>query len=116
MIDAGVLPHLFAEGRYGSRLETIMDLPKGKTVWHFDQTDMARAKETIGTVACLEGNVPLSLLHAGTPEEMAAYARNLIDTAGEGGGYVLNMGAGGDDGKVENLRALIDTVMEYGVY
>jgi len=116
VIDAGVLPHLFAEGRYGSRLETIMDLPKGKTVWHFDQTDMARAKETIGTVACLEGNIPLSLFHAGTVEEIAAYTRKLIDTAGEGGGYIVNLGAGADKGKIENLRAVIDTVMEYGVY
>ena len=111
-----MLPHLFAEGRYGSRLETIMDLPKGKTVWHFDQTDMARAKETIGTVACLEGNIPLSLFHAGTVEEIAAYTRKLIDTAGEGGGYIVKMGAGEDKGKIENLRAVIDTVMEYGVY
>jgi hypothetical protein len=116
LINEGVVPQLFAEGRYGSRLELIMDLPKGKTVWHFDQTDMARAKETIGTIACIEGNVPLSLLHAGTVAEMTAYARKLIDTAGEGGGYILNMGAGGDRGKIENLRALIDTVMEYGVY
>jgi len=116
LIDEGIIPHLFAEGRYNTRLELIMDLPKGATIWHFDQTDMARAKETIGTVACLEGNVPLSLLHAGTPEEISAYARQLIDTAGEGGGYVLNMGAGGDDGKIENLRALVKTVMEYGVY
>lgn len=116
VIDEGVIPHLFAEGRYNTRLELIMDLPKGKTVWHFDQTDMARAKETIGTVACLEGNVPLSLMHAGAPKEMAAYARYLIDAAGEGGGYIVNMGAGADDGKIENLRTLIDTVMEYGVY
>jgi hypothetical protein len=116
LIDEGITPHLFAEGRYNSRLELIMDLPKGTTVWHFDQTDMARAKETIGTVACLEGNVPLSLMHAGTTEEMSAYVRTLIDTAGEGGGYVVNMGAGADDGKIENLRALIDTVVEYGVY
>ena len=36
-----------------------MDLPKGKTIWLFDQTDMARAKETIGQVACIQGNVPL---------------------------------------------------------
>ncbi|NLV71832.1 MAG: uroporphyrinogen decarboxylase [Actinobacteria bacterium] len=116
VIDEGVIPHLFAEGRYNTRLEEIMDLPKGRTVWHFDQTDMARAKETIGTVACLEGNIPLSLMHAGTPEQMVAYARGLIDVAGEGGGYIVNLGASADDGKEENLKALIETVMSYGVY
>ena len=52
-----------------------MDLPKGKTVWLFDQTDMVRAKETIGQVACIQGNVPLSLLHAGTIDQVVDYTR-----------------------------------------
>ena len=116
LIDEGLIPFLFAEGRYGSRLEAIMDLPKASTVWLFDQTDMARAKETIGKVACIEGNVPLSLIYAGTPEETAAYARNLIDVAGKGGGFVLDVGAVADDGKDENLKAMIKTAKEYGRY
>ncbi len=116
LIDEGIIPFLFAEGRYGSRLEVISDLPKGRTVWLFDQTDMARAKETIGRVACIEGNVPLSLLHAGTPEEVTAYTRRLIDTAGVGGGYILDIGAVADAGRDENLHAMIKTAKEYGVY
>ena len=116
LIDEGLVPLCFAEGRFGSRLEMIMDLPKGKTVWAFDQTDMARAKETIGTVACIQGNVPLSLIHAGTREEVAAYVRGLIDTAGQDGGYILDVGASPDDGLPENLETMIDTAKRYGVY
>ena len=116
LIDDGRIPLLFAEGRYGSRLETVMDLPKGTTVWLFDQTDMARAKETVGTVACIQGNVPLSLLHAGTPSDVSDYVRRLIDVAGAGGGFILDMGASGDSGRDENLRAMVKTTKEYGVY
>jgi hypothetical protein len=116
LIDEGMIPFCFAEGRYNARLEAIMDLPKGKTVWLFDQSDMARAKETIGTVACIEGNMPLSLLYAGTPEEVAAHTRKLIDVAGSGGGYILDIGAVADEGKDENLAAMIKTAKEYGVY
>ena len=116
LIDEGIVPFLFAEGRYGTRLETIMDLPKGKTVWLFDQTDMARAKETIGQVACIQGNVPLSLMHAGTVEQVVDYTKNLIDTAGRGGGYILDLGAVADDGKPENLHAMVKTAKEYGIY
>ena len=116
LIDEGMIPFCFAEGRYNTRLEAIMDLPKGKTVWLFDQSDMARAKETIGTVACLEGNMPLSLLYAGTPEEVAARTRELIDVAGDGGGYILDIGAVADEGDDENLAAMIKTAREYGVY
>lgn len=116
LIEEGCMPFLFAEGRYGSRLEAIMDLPKGKTIWLFDQTDMAKAKKTIGQVACIEGNVPLSLLHAGTADDTAAYVKNLIDVCGEGGGYILDVGAVADSGKEENLHAMVNTAREYGVY
>jgi uroporphyrinogen-III decarboxylase len=116
LIEEGAIPFLFAEGRYGSRLEAIMDLPKGKTIWLFDQTDMAKAKETIGQVACIQGNVPLSLMYAGTPKDTAAYVRNLIETAGAGGGYIVDIGAVCDSGKAENLRAMIATAKEYGRY
>ena len=116
LIEQGFIPYLFAEGKYGSRLETIMDLPRARTVWLFDQTDMVRAKQTIGRVACIQGNVPLSMIYAGTQEETVEYTRTLIDTAGEGGGFILDFGAIADGGRIENLRAMIDTVKRYGVY
>jgi len=60
--------------------------------------------------------VPLSLLYAGTPEETAEYCRRLIDTAGKGGGFVLDCGAVAENGKSENLHAMIQTAWEYGRY
>ena len=116
LIEQGFIPYLFAEGRYGSRLETIMDLPRARTAWLFDQTDMALAKQTIGQVACIQGNIPLSMIYAGTEEETVAYTRTLIDSAGEGGGFIVDLGAVADGGREENLRAMIDTVKRYGVY
>ena len=116
LVDEGYIPLLFAEGRFSSRLEIITEVPKGKTVWLFDQTDMARAKETVGRVACLQGNVPMSMIHAGTPAETAEYVRGLIDSAGQGGGLIVDFGAVAYSGKVENLDALVKTVKEYGSY
>jgi len=116
LIDEGLVTIPFAEGSYNSRLEIISDLPKGKTIWIFDRTDMARAKETIGKVACLQGNVPLSLMCAGTPDEVRAYCKNVIETAGEGGGYILSTGAGLQGAKAENLKAFIDAGRDFGVY
>ena len=116
LIDEGMVPILFAEGGYNQRLEDICDLPKGKTIWLFDATDMDRAKETIGKVACLQGNVPLDLLCTGTPDEVKAYCKNLIDTAGKDGGFILSPGAGIQRSKPENVKAMIDFSKEYGVY
>lgn len=116
LVDEGMIPLLFAEGHYESRLRTVMDLPKGGTIWLFDQTDMAQAKRTVGTVACVQGNVPLSLIHAGTADQVRDYTRRLIETAGDGGGYILDFGAAADGGKEQNLTTMLNTAREYGVY
>jgi hypothetical protein len=116
LIDEGVVPFIWAEGGYNSRLEVIQDLPKGKTVWLFDLTDMAKVKEVLGGVACIAGNMPMDLLTVGTPQKATDYAKELIDTCGEGGGYILANGAFFDEVKWENLSAIVETVKEYGVY
>ncbi|BCV21475.1 hypothetical protein hamaS1_15440 [Moorella sp. Hama-1] len=116
LIEEGLVPFLFAEGGYNSRLEIISDLPKGKTVWLFDDTDMVRAKEILGDIACISGNVPITLLTLGTPEEIKEYCKQLIKTAGKDGGFILGSGAVIDKIKPENLRALIESAREFGSY
>jgi hypothetical protein len=116
LIDEGVVPFIWAEGGYNSRLEVIRDLPKGKTVWLFDQTDMAKAKEALDGIACIAGNMPMDLLTVGTPQDARDYAKRLVDTCAKGGGYILANGAFFDEVRWENLKAIVDTVKEYGVY
>ncbi|OFV84271.1 MAG: hypothetical protein A2W26_12125 [Acidobacteria bacterium RBG_16_64_8] len=116
LIGQGLVPYLFAEGSYNSRLEIIRDLPGGRAVWHFDQTDMRRAKEALDGVACMQGSVPLSLLQLGSVDEVRAYCRKLIDDVKGEGGFILDIGAGADTGKEENFRAMIQAVKEYGIY
>lgn len=118
IVEEGAIPWMFVEGGYNQRLDIIADadLPAGKTMWMFDQTDMAAVKEAFGDWACFGGNVPAPLLHAGTPEKVADYIENLIDTVGQDGGYFLSPGAVVDHAKPENLHAFIETAHEYGVY
>jgi uroporphyrinogen-III decarboxylase len=116
MIEEGLVPYPFAEGRYGARLEVIKDLPKSSVLWSFEDIDMARAKKVLGGNACIAGNVPASVLHTGTPEDVKAYCRKLIETCAPGGGYMLTGAAGMNEGNPENLRAMMSAVKEYGVY
>ena len=116
LVEEGVVPLLFAEGKYDNRLDIIKDLARGKVVWHFDQTDMFRAKEILGDNACIAGNVPASLLCTGTPQAVKEYCRKLIEVCGEGGGFILTGGASVDKCDPANLHAMTDAVMEYGVY
>jgi uroporphyrinogen-III decarboxylase len=111
-IEEGLIPILFAEGGYNSRLEIIQELPRGGVIWHFDQTDIIRAKEILGDRACIMGNVPTSLLVAGTPDDVKAHCKKLIKTVGKNGGYLLAPGATADEAKMENLNALLEAAKE----
>jgi hypothetical protein len=116
LIEAGCVPNPAAEGGYNSRLSVIRDLPRGKTIWMFDATDMARAKAAMGDTACIMGNVPSTLLSLGSPKEVKEYCKKLIDVAGKDGGFVLSNGAFFDQAKPENLKAVVEAAREFGVY
>jgi hypothetical protein len=117
LINEGILVSLFAEGSFNTRLESVNEFPKGAVHWMFDRSDMARAKTILGNRCSISGNVPASLLVAGTPREVKEYCRNLIEVCGKGGGYLLACGtAGVDESKPENLRAMMEAAKEYGVY
>ena len=116
LIDEGCVPFSFAEGGYNSRLDVIQDLPRAKAIWSFDLTDMAKAKQILGGTACIGGNLPITLLSVGTPQDVKDYARKLINTAGKGGGYIMVNGAVIDEAKPENVKAMVDFTKEYGVY
>jgi len=117
LINEGLICVMFAEGSYDSRLETVRsDFPKGSVVWWFDQTDMAKAKKVLGDKFCILGNVPSSLIVTGDASAVKENCRKLIETCGKGGGYVLGAGCVADNPKLDNLRAMIAAVKEYGVY
>jgi hypothetical protein len=116
MIEEGLVPFPFAEGRYNHRLRQITDTPRSSVVWYFDQTDMAEAKKVLGDVSCIVGNVPASLVMTGSSTQVKEKCRLLIETCAPGGGYILAGGASIDRGNIENLRAMMEAAYEYGTY
>jgi len=116
MIEEGLVPFPFAEGRYNNRLTQITDTPKSSVVWYFDQTDMAQAKKFLGNVSCIVGNVPASIVMTGTAKQVKDNCRQLIEICAPGGGYILAGGASIDKGNIENLRAMMEAAYEYGTY
>ena len=116
LIDEGLVPFPFAEGRYGARLEVIKDLPKGSTLWLFEDIDMAKAKKVLGGHACISGNVPASVILTKTRDEVKEYCRKLIEICAPGGGYILSGAAGINEGNPENLRVMMEAAREFGIY
>ncbi|OGA19732.1 MAG: hypothetical protein A3H32_20250 [Betaproteobacteria bacterium RIFCSPLOWO2_02_FULL_63_19] len=114
LIDAGLVPMPLWEGDCTSRLETIADIPSGKAIYWIERTDLIRAKEVLGNVVCLRGNVPASMLTTGTPDEVDAFCRRLIETVGKGGGLILDCGIGiPDESKPANVRAMFESARKY---
>ncbi len=78
---------------------------------------LAEAKQLYGDRICLVGNFDCVVLAFGTVDEARAEARRCLDEGMEGGGYVM---ATADevpaDCKMDNLKAMVETVEEYGRY
>ncbi|HEY3277831.1 MAG TPA: uroporphyrinogen decarboxylase family protein [Syntrophorhabdaceae bacterium] len=116
LINDGLTPCPLWEGNCTSRLEAIKDIPAGKAMYAFEATDIFKAKEVLGDRICIRGNVPLSLLATGKPEDVTAYCKKLIDAVGKEGGYIMDASAGLDDAREENVAAMFKITKEYGIY
>ena len=116
LIERGATPYIFLEGNFTSRLEYLLEFPKGKFYIRLDTTDIFKAKEILGGHCCIEGNVPSSLLQMGSIEEVKDYCKKLIDVVGKGGGFILGPRSSTDEVKPENLKAMLEFTKEYGRY
>jgi uroporphyrinogen-III decarboxylase len=116
LINNGLTPCPLVEGEYTSRLEILADVPPGKVCYHFEQVDYVKAKEVLKGIACIRGGIPITLMVTGRPEEVRERAREMIKVVGNGGGFIMSPGVNVDDSNEENIRALIETTKEYGVY
>jgi len=116
LIDEGLTPWVFIEGDYTSRLDIIKDIPRGKAIYHFELTDIFKAKEVLGDIVCIRGGVPNSLLCTGNPQEVKDHCKKLIDVVGRGGGFIMDSGAVIDEAKPENIKTMVDFTKKYGIY
>jgi hypothetical protein len=117
LIDAGLVPMVFWEGDCTSRLEVIADVPRATCIYQIERSDIFRAKEILKDIVRLRGNVPPSVLIAGTTDDVREYCRKLIDVVGRGGGFILE-GATSvpNEARPENVFAMYEMAKTYGRY
>jgi uroporphyrinogen-III decarboxylase len=116
IIDVGMVPYIYTEGPYDTRIKHLKDVPKGKVLYHFEKVNMKQAKKELGGIACISGGFPLDVLHFGTKQKVIDKVKELIDDCAPGGGFIFETAAGFDDAPPENVEAMFDTVKTYGVY
>jgi uroporphyrinogen-III decarboxylase len=121
LVDRGFKVYCHWDNDLTHCLDTIKGitegLPKGKVLIDFEKTDMKKAKQALEDRACIYGNVPSSMLVYGTPVEVDAYCKQLIEDCAKGGGYVLGTECEVPwDSKRENVRAIVEAAIKYGQY
>jgi uroporphyrinogen decarboxylase len=79
---------------------------------------LAEIKARYGHALALMGNLHTTdVMLNGSPREVAAAARQAIDDAGAGGGFILSTGDQcGRDTPLRNLEILVETAERYGTY
>jgi len=107
----------YAEGKWDAHLEAFAQLPAGSIIFHIDRGDPFEVHRVLGRKFCLSGGVPNTLLAFSAPQEVKAHCRKLIETIGADGGYIMDASAiMQNDATIENLRAMTEATLEYGVY
>lgn len=94
-------------------LNYFLEVPKGRAIFHPDSaTDIFKAGEVLKDRMAFMGDVSPSLLTLGSPEEVHAYCKRLMDTFVPTGFF---MGAGccvPHNAKPENVQAMMDIVLK----
>jgi len=107
----------YAEGNWDMHLDAFAELPDGSIIYHVDRGDVFEAHRKLGHKFCISGGLSNYLLSFGTPAQVRAECKRIIETVARDGGYVMDASAiVQNDAKVENVRAMTEATREFGVY
>ena len=110
MADAGADIVFHCDCDWTRFLPYFKEFPAKRCLLQLDgASDIFKARQVLGDHMALHGDVPAPLLTLGSPDEVYAYCKRLIDVIGkEGGGFVLSSGCSTpDNSKIENVRAMV---------
>ena len=114
--DNGILPYVFCEGNYNTRLETLAEFTGEKAVFLFEKVDMRKVKSILGKKFCICGNVPATLLAFGKPEQVTEEVKKLLDICAPGGGFIMDTSIEITSAQPRNVEALFEATLKYGKY
>jgi hypothetical protein len=117
IVERGNQVLFYAEGKWDAHLDAFAQLPKGGIIFHIDRSDPAKVQEALGGRFAISGGVPNALLAFGSPAEVEAKCKELIDLLGRDGGYIMDASAiMQNDSRPENVKAMTDFTRRYGRY
>lgn len=111
VIEEGAIPVLHCDQDWTQDAEFFLSLPKARCILQLDgASDIFALKKSIGHHMCLMGDVQAAKLALGTPEEVYAYSRRLVEEVGPEG-FILCQGCDMPvNAKPENFKAMVSAV------
>ena len=115
LIEEGITPIFHWDQDWGRDLKRLLELPAKKCVLNLDGlTDIRKAKEILKGHMAIMGDLPASILSAGTTEEVRNYIRNLVKDLGPDG-LILAPGCDAPlNSKPENMEAFVEASRDFG--
>jgi uroporphyrinogen-III decarboxylase len=115
LVNVGITPVLHWDQNWTRDLVRLQELPAKKCILNPDgMTDVRKFKQLVGDRMAMMGDVPASLLAAGTPDDIRKYVHDLIDVF-QGTGLILCPGCDAPiNAKPENMEAFVAASHEYG--
>ncbi|WKY45713.1 uroporphyrinogen decarboxylase family protein [Eubacteriaceae bacterium ES2] len=122
MVDAftrsGHPVSLFLEGNWSEFYDYLQTF-NGQVIGFFETGDLKVIKEKLGKSICIAGNYPLGVLKSESTEKCIDIAKEMLDVAAPGGGYIFSTGKvilrkSGVD--LEKLKAVHRFIIENGKY
>jgi uroporphyrinogen-III decarboxylase len=100
---------------WDKNIHYFKELPRKSAMLELDgTTHIFSAKEKLRDHMCIVSDVHPTLLSLGTPEEVSAYCKKLIDEVGGDGGHILSTGCGLPGAvRKENFIAMLETGRNY---
>ncbi|MGO8716759.1 MAG: uroporphyrinogen decarboxylase family protein [Smithella sp.] len=107
LLSRNVVPIFHLDSDWERGLEYFRELPKGRCIMALDgNTNIHKAKEIVGDMMCIMGDVPAEMLAFGTPDKVYDYCMNLIKTIGPTG-FILSSGCDIPfNAKLENVQMM----------
>jgi len=114
IMKRNMVPDIFCEGNYETRLDILRDIPAGPIIYTFEYTPLDLAKKKLGDIAVISGGIRTASLNFAKKETVIDEVKKCIDDAAPGGGYIFRTTSGIDFAKKENVEAMFETLHTYG--
>jgi len=115
LVARGITPVLHWDQDWTRDLVRLQELPAKKCILNPDgMTDLKKFKELAGDRMAMMGDIPASLLAAGTPDDVYKYVREQVELF-NGTGLLLCPGCDAPiNARPENMEAFVAAAAEYG--